>query len=401
MHHPSVFTPHVAPRTSASRPFAPGSTASRLATRLRVAFAALVALVAFAPVSQAQPRTRNVVLIVTDGLRWQEVFTGAERALISSKAGGVRDTAALRRDFWRETPEERRATLLPFLWGTVAREGQIFGNRTRGSDAHITNERRFSYPGYNEIFTGAYDPRIDSNDYPPNPNETVFEWLHAKPAFAGKVAAVATWDAFRRILNRDRAGFPVLDGWDPPFAGVRERTPRMDVIDELYGSSVQLWHNNAFDAPMHLAAKEILRTRAPRLLFVGYGETDEWAHSGMYDMVLRSAHQVDAFIADLWNTMQAMPQYRGTTTFVITTDHGRGDGDSAWRDHGEKVAGAEHIWMAVIGPDTKALGERTNTGAVTQAQVAATVAALLGEDWTARSPKAGRAVREVLGGTGW
>ena len=348
--------------------------------------------------AHAQGRTRNVVLIVTDGLRWQEVFTGAERALVSRKPGGVRDTTALLREFWRDTPEARREALLPFIWGTIAKQGVIYGNRTKGGDAHITNTMKFSYPGYNEIFTGAFDPRIDSNEYPPNPNETVFESLNATPALKGRVAAVATWDAFRRIFNRDRARFPVLDGWDPPFASARTPTARMQFVDEWYRTSVRMWEGNAFDAPMQMAAKEIIASRKPRLLFVGYGETDEWAHSGMYDLLLQSAHQVDAFIADLWKTMQAMPQYRGTTTFIITTDHGRGSGPDAWRDHGQDVDGAEHIWMAVLGPDTPALGERSAGGAVTQSQVAATVAALLGHDWNARNPKAGRPVREAIAG---
>ncbi|MCC6770943.1 MAG: alkaline phosphatase family protein [Gemmatimonadaceae bacterium] len=362
-----------------------------------LALSLTLALLTASTAVDAQGRTRNVVLIVTDGLRWQEVFTGAERALISSKPGGVRDTASLRRDFWRDTPEARREALLPFLWGTVARQGQLIGNRERGSDAHVTNTMRFSYPGYNELFTGAFDPRIDSNGYPANPNETVFEWIATRPGFEGKVGALATWDVFRNILNRDRAGIPVLDGWDPPFAAVRAPTPRMQFVDELYRTSVQLWNGNAFDAPMHLAAKEFVRANSPRLLFVGYGETDEWAHSGMYDMVLRSAHQVDAFIADLWTTMQAMPQYRDRTTFIITTDHGRGSGAEGWRDHGQDVSGAEHIWMAVIGPDTPALGERNGIAPVTQSQVAATVAALLGEDWNARSPRAGRPLADVFG----
>lgn len=362
---------------------------------------ALFAVAASAPAlpAQARPalRTRNVVLFVIDGVRWQEVFTGAERALISKDPGGVRDTAALRRDFWRDTPDARREALFPFLWGTVAKQGQLFGNRTRGSDAHITNRFRFSYPGYSEILTGVFDPRIDSNDYPPNPNETVFEWLSTRPGFTGKVGAVATWNAFRRIFNEERSKIPVLDSWDPPFADVKRPTERMQLIDELYRTSVHYWDGNAFDAPMQLAAKEFVRVYTPRLLFVGYGETDEWSHAGMYDLVARSAHQADAFIGDMWTMMQSMPAYRGTTTFVITTDHGRGNGRAAWRDHGEDVEGAQHIWIGIIGPDTPALGERRNAPAVTQSQIAATVAALLGEDWQERSPKAGGPIREALG----
>jgi hypothetical protein len=93
-----------------------------------------------------------------------------------------------------------------------------------------------------------------------------------------------------------------------------------------------------------------------------------------------------------------MPQYRGNTTFIITTDHGRGSGLEKWRDHGQDVDGAEHIWIAMLGPDTPALGERSAGEPVTQSQVAATIAALLREDWNARQPKAGRPLTSAMTG---
>ncbi len=82
------------------------------------------------------------------------------------------------------------------------RQGQIFGNRDVGSESQVTNGLNFSYPGYNETLTGFADPRIHSNDNVPNPNVTVFEWLNAKPAFTGKVAAFGAWDVFNGIFNR-------------------------------------------------------------------------------------------------------------------------------------------------------------------------------------------------------
>lgn len=357
----------------------------------------LIAALAAAPADGgAQGRTRNVVLIVTDGLRWQEVFRGAERALMSRRAGGVGDTTALIREYWRDDRDARRTALLPFFWSTLVRQGVLYGNQDAGSTASITNPLKFSYPGYNELLTGRYDPRIDSNESPPNPNVTVFEWLARKPAYKGKVAAIATWDAFRRIFNRERAGFDVIDGWDPPFRGPGAAGARAATINELYRTTTRLWANNAFDSHMHAVTREYIRSRKPRVLFVGYGETDEWAHLGRYDLLLQSAHRVDARIAELWDTMQAMPEYRGTTTFIITTDHGRGDGADAWKDHGRDVAGAEYIWMGLLGPDTPAAGEATNAGLVTQSQVAATIAALLGEDWLAFAPGSGAPLAGAL-----
>jgi len=53
--------------------------------------------------------------------------------------------------------------------------------------------------------------------------------------------------------------------------------------------------------------------------------------------------------------------------------------------------------MAFLGPDTPALGERKETGTVTESQVAATLAALLGENYHAAVPKSGVPIEDVLG----
>src|SRR5580704_12514060 len=74
-----------------------------------------------APTAAPSPKTRNVVLIVSDGLRWQEVFSGADPLLMNEKNGGIWDKEAdLHREFWRDDPAERRKALFPFLWSTVA-----------------------------------------------------------------------------------------------------------------------------------------------------------------------------------------------------------------------------------------------------------------------------------------
>ena len=100
-------------------------------------------------------------------------------------------TAAAKAHYGEATADERRKALMPFLWSVVASQGQVFGNRDLGSDSHVINGLDFSYPGYSETLTGFADPRIDSNKNLPNPNVTVFEWLNAKPEFAGKLRPLA------------------------------------------------------------------------------------------------------------------------------------------------------------------------------------------------------------------
>ncbi len=84
--------------------------------------------------------TRNVVLIVSDGVRWQEIFSGADPQLMNDQAGGSwTPIPELRNKYWADDAQQRRRLLFPFLWGTVAKDGQLFGNQWIGSKAYVTN----------------------------------------------------------------------------------------------------------------------------------------------------------------------------------------------------------------------------------------------------------------------
>jgi hypothetical protein len=346
--------------------------------------------------AQSALRTRNVVLIVSDGLRWQEIFTGADPTLLNESHGGIWDKEQdLRREFWRDDPLERRRALFPFLWNTVAVRGQIFGNQAQGSVARVTNGLAFSYPGYNEMLTGHPDPKIDSNEFGPNPNVSVFEWLNTLPDLHGKVSVFATWATFKDIFNVARSQLPLQVGWDPPYHG--SLTPQQALLNRLYETTTRLDEEDVYDAFMQVRLLESFTSQQPRVLFVGYGETDDWAHAGRYDLVLHSAHHFDRFVSELWERLQSLPAYRDSTTFIITTDHGRGSGPTEWKEHGIEQKGSENIWIAVLGPDTAPLGERRQTGEVHQAQIAATVAALLGKDYRKAVPAAAPPIGEVLG----
>ena len=322
--------------------------------------------------------TRYVFLVTLDGLRWQELFSGADPALLRDERF-VEAPEALAERFGADDPNDRREALMPFFWSVVAREGQLYGNRRRGSTVAVTNGHRFSYPGYNEILTGfADDERIDSNDKVPNPNVTVLEYVNRQPDFAGRVAAFGSWDVFPYIINEARSGVPVNAGFRTATGD--DLTERERFLNELQPEVPSPWRTVRLDAFTHHYAFEYLRKRHPRLLYIAYGETDDFAHDGKYDAYLEAAHRTDAFLAKLWAWAQAHEPYQDRTTLVVTTDHGRGDGD-AWTSHGSDVAGAEYIWLAVLGPDTPARGEVAEEGPYFQNQVAATVAALLGLDY--------------------
>jgi hypothetical protein len=344
---------------------------------------------------EAAPRkTENVILITYDGLRWQELFGGAEELLMSKENGGVRAIPELKARFWRDTPEDRRLALLPFFWSKIAKEGQVFGDPSHASSSRVTNGRNFSYPGYSEILCGFPDDRIDSNTKRNNPNVTVLEWLNQRPGLSGRVAAFGSWDVFPFIINAERNGIPVNAGW-MPFAEATDPV-RLATLNEAIRDVQAPFPDVRDDGLTFLGTLEYIQVKQPRVLFVSFGLTDDWAHAGRYDLVLDAARRTDGYIERLWTALQSIPQYAGKTSLVMTTDHGRGDDRVEWKNHGKDVPGCAQMWIAVLGPDTPAFGIRENVQ-VTQSQVAATVARLLGEDYTAAEPKAGAPLPGTIG----
>jgi Type I phosphodiesterase / nucleotide pyrophosphatase len=352
--------------------------------------------------SEEPHRTRNVIIVMTDGLRWQEVFDGADPVLLSKGAVMKGDSVlpdrkernrCAREEFLRPTKRERREALMPFLWNSFGRSGQLFGNRGLSSSVVATNGLNISFPGYSETLTGLADPRVHSNEKVPNPNVTVLEWLDHRPDFQGRVAAFGAWDAFSAIFNSERCRFPVNSGYEP-FTLLPNNTA-VDALNRLKTQAPRIWAEEPFDAVPFYTALEYLKTAKPRVLFIGLGETDDWAHAGDYPEYLGAAHRLDQYLRELWKTIQNLPEYRQQTTLIVTVDHGRGRGRN-WTSHGAKLPESRELWLGVMGPDTAPLGERRNTEEIQQTYFAATVAALLGENFHSAAVKAESVIREIL-----
>jgi len=371
-------------------------------------FPLLLSAIAVAP-ALAQPETsaQNVLLVTLDGLRWQEVFRGLDDRLAASEEFNPAG-AALYEHFGTQDKLSSAERLLPFLHQVVFRQGSVVGNRDAGSCAQVTNPWYFSYPGYNEILTGVADPAIDSNDAVPNPNITVLEWLNSQPDYTGKVAAFASWDVFGAIINTERSGVPVNTG-----AKAQPQTTFEEALNRLQRDIPQPWSTVRHDAFTHHYALSELQHNKPRVLYVAYGETDDFAHDGRYDQVLMAAHRTDGFLRELWETIQADPTYRDNTVMLITTDHGRGSEPlETWRHHASKksldgymealaqyeegIVGSEAVWIAALGPGIAAGGSKSTAACTGSNQVASTLLELLGFDWQQYNPRAGAPLGELL-----
>ena len=329
-------------------------------------------------IAQKTGNNRKLVIVTFDGYRWKDVFRGADSALFFAKLTGSKDSARCVTEFWGATTTERREKLMPFFWRTIAAKGQVYGNRDLDSKVNVKNRYWFSYPGYNEIFTGFPDTVINSNDYPANPNMTMQEFMNRQPGYKGKVAAFTSWIAFTRILNAKRSGIPVNAGY-AAFEGPNRSEAQKVLSEAQFLVPKPFGEHERPDAITWLLAKEYMQQQHPKILQVSFIETDAFGHQDKYDAYLQSARNNDAMLEDLWKTLQSDPFYKDQTTLYIVTDHGRGDGGD-WTHHNNKTPGSEQIWFAVMGPYTPSLGETKNIQ-LYQNQYARTMAALLGFDF--------------------
>ncbi len=367
---------------------------NRFASSAVVAFLLATVLATFG--AERVPRTENIILVTVDGMRIQELFGGMDPIVSGDeKESGIYDPDRARERFWRATPEERRLALMPFFWGTLAPQGVVLGNKEKGSSVTVTNPYWFSYPGYAEILTGEPHKEIDSNDLKRYPFPTVMEFVRRELKLGyTDVATIGSWDGFKFISSAEENAFFTNGGYEKVPA--EYSTPRMNDLSALQFQIMALWETGRSDAVTFGLGLEYLKKHHPRFLYLALGEPDDWAHARRYDRLLDYINVLDGYLRELWETVGSSAFYKGKTTIVITTDHGRGVQPSDWVEHDADIQGSQDIWLAVVGPDTPHGGELTSSPAVHQADIAATILRFLGLDWRKFNPRAGPPIEAVF-----
>lgn len=356
---------------------------------------AFAAVPAVAVAQTAAPSSdARLILVTIDGVRWQDLFRGADPELAADKAQTKKAAEVHDRYI---APADRPRALAPFLHSFPQRGGVLIGNRDQGSCMRVANRYWFSYPGYSEMLTGRVG-WANSNAPVDNPDTTVLEWLNRQPGYAGHVRVFATWAVFPAIVNAKRSGIPVnaglvpLPGNDPEIAAlnkVQNDLPRPWNLDERY------------DALTHAFGLRSLTVDAPGVLHVAYGEPDAHAHAGAYDEYLIATERADRFARELWDAAQADPAWAGKTTLIVTTDHGRGELGplkDGWRHHGSGLdeagmqhperarTGSDQSWAAILGP-APLVAEAAPGVCATASQIAATALQALGFDRSRYDPR--------------
>jgi hypothetical protein len=344
--------------------------------------------------AQYRRHTKNIVLILIDGVRWHEIFDGANYRLLTSKRFTSQDSSKLMKKYWSNSLDKRRKKLMPFVWNYIAKHGQLYGDRKVGNKVNVKNPYWISYPGRAEVLSGFVDPKINSNDYGLNPNTNVLAFINHQKSYKHKVVTFACWDATRRDINPKKNGTLVNAPWHD-IQG-KHLTSAEKLANQMQHYTVRLFGNvERLDPDVYALAKSYIQAHHPKVMYLDFGDTDEYAHEGRYDYYLDDLHNLDKVIKNLWEYMQHDKFYKNKTTFFIVPDHGRGI-DKDWTSHGSSIPHSNETWFMAVGPNIKPLGVVKKKEQIYQTQYAKTIAKILGFQYTVPGHKVGKTIKSVF-----
>jgi hypothetical protein len=298
-----------------------------------------------APAPPRWPGGDPVVIVVLDGVRWQEIFRGVDPSMLEAVAAlpGARG----RRPF---APE----ALTPNLHALMTERGAALGAPGRSS-IRASGPRFVSLPAYREIFSGASSLDCLDNNCPLIARRTLVDELRDR---GGQAAVFASWTPIQLAAASRAEGVVMSAGQgadkEEPYPGDGDFRPDR--------------------ATARLALRHLERAR-PDLLFVGLGEPDEYAHRGDYLGYLDAIASADAFVGDLARALERMGPRGARTHLFITTDHGRAAG---FREHGGAYPESAPVWLVASGPAVRARGAIVTDEPARLADLAPTMRTILG-----------------------
>lgn len=296
---------------------------------------------AVTPVSADELRAKaRVILVTLDGARWQDVL---------DRSGRLGTTTAM-----------------PKTLELVRQSGVAL-------PASISSKIPLSLPGYQALLAGRQTP-CDDNDCARVSVETVSERLsHVLELPADQIATFASWAKLAfAATSKDDVGRVLVDA--PPL--------------RLPSSQGPPWENARWDEETISKALSHWKTAKPRFLHLALLDMDERAHRGDVDGTLQALQRADEAIAELWTSIQALPEpERALTTILVTADHGRGPG-GLWKSHAAYSASRD-VFVLAIGALVKG-----GTGSATQADVRPTLERLVG---ICPLPSEGSAIAPIVG----
>ena len=278
--------------------------------------------------------SQNVILITLDGVRWQEFFHGTDPSVSKTQT---------------------QTELFSHFWKTIAPQGVAFGDCDAQNSMVVANPVFRSLPAYHSILSGGPQDCRD-NDCGRIRVETLQERLVRELHFSSQeVATIASWEKIK-LSSEQKVGTTFVNAGMTPL--IDEQTePELDRLNQQQQSDPPPWSESRLDQYTFAQGLRYLVVHRPRFLYLSFVDTDEWGHLGNYNEYVRAIKKYDEWFLKLVNTLNGMGDYGKSTTILITTDHGRGEGDHwlyGWRRHGPEIPAARFVWFFGLSPATRA-----------------------------------------------
>ncbi|HEY3372923.1 MAG TPA: alkaline phosphatase family protein [Prolixibacteraceae bacterium] len=279
-------------------------------------------------------KTRNVIVVVVDGLRYSEG--------------------------WGDSTHQ----YIPHMAEISSKQGVI--------DTRFYNMGgTYTSAGHTSISTGIYQSINNGGlEYPKN--ASIFQYWNQ----ATHNDRVKSWV----ITSKDKLAV-LGDCTDEQWKGLY--TPSVNSgIDGLgLGSGYR------DDSLTLKTALEILQEDHPNLVLINFREPDYSGHSGVWTNYVEGIRKTDGYVYQMWQFLQNDSTYKNTTAIFVTSDHGRHLDNVAegFMGHGDDCEGCRHLSFFAVGPDFK-------KGAVLnvfheQIDISVTIAELLGFTFPNRTGK--------------
>jgi hypothetical protein len=274
-------------------------------------------------------------LIAIDGVRREDVFGGVERDLALEQ--GMSESELL------TAPE-----LMPNLHELIASSGAALGAPHNPPGMRVSGPEPVSLPGYLELLTGRRDSKCVHNGCERTRVPTLADEFSAGVG-AESVAVISSWEGIQRAAASEPNAAIVSTG--------RTRGSNLNLLRYDAESAALLeaaraagpgpghgdFRRDRFTAEIALRYLLVVK---PRFLFVGLGETDEYAHKDDYRGYLRALQFGDRVLGRLASVLAELARDGRRCTLFVTTDHGR---SVDFIRHGGDAPESADVWMAASG----------------------------------------------------
>ena len=286
----------------------------------------------------------NVILVMLDGVRWQEV---------AARPNGV--------------------PIFSYLQSSLSGNPRLFMND------RVANPYRVSLPAYQSIFAGSVQAcshnkcgRVSTETFPER-------FVHELKLHPKKVATLASWNRIACAVESKAKTTFVNAGEQPVFDGPMDAEQRHN--NRLQGD--RQWESENYrkagrlDEHTYRHAMTYLHRHQPNFMFISFVDADFYGHQQDYAGYLEAIQRYDRWIEELITTLNEMGKYGRETAVIVTTDHGRGSTPATWGEHGVKLPESGRVWTYVHLPENSAF-RIVNTARHSHVDLRPTIESLLG-----------------------